>query len=165
MSAHPPHQMSLTFHEARKGPLSQLGISNLFPLHFYNPVPARTYSQTVIPVCPSSCKMPSCKMPTCRDIFSRLTSGCTAIPKAYEANLGRCSHNEVPRTLVTPGTSVTAEALLSLQNFIIRQDACTLDETSKQSLQRYVQKFVNAAQTSLRQGRPPAEPNSILDYN
>lgn len=57
--------------------------------------------------------------------------------------------NEIVRT---PATPVSAEALVSLQNMIIEQDAYALGETSKQSLQRHVQKLANATQMSLAKG-------------
>ena len=41
---------------------------------------------------------------------------------------------------------MSAEALISLQNLIIKQDVYTFDETSRQSLQRHVQKLANATQ-------------------
>lgn len=53
---------------------------------------------------------------------------------------------------MTPATPVSAEALMSLQNLIMKQDAYALDETSKQSLQRHLHKFVKAAQTSFAKG-------------
>lgn len=56
------------------------------------------------------------------------------------------------KILQTPVTPVSAEALISLQNLIIEQDAHALDETSKQSLQRHVQKLANATQMSLAKG-------------
>jgi hypothetical protein len=71
------------------------------------------------------------------------------IPKAVEADVGPCLREEVLRTPVTP---VSSEALKSLQSLIIKQDAHALDETSKQNLQRHVQKLVNAAQTSFVKG-------------
>jgi hypothetical protein len=55
---------------------------------------------------------------------------------------------QIPETPVTP---VSAEALMSLQNRIIHQDALTLDKTSKQNLKRHLQKFVKAYQTSSAQ--------------
>jgi hypothetical protein len=55
---------------------------------------------------------------------------------------------QIPETHVTP---VSAEALMSLQNLIIQQDAYALDETSKQNLKRHLQKFVKAFQTSSAQ--------------
>lgn len=54
--------------------------------------------------------------------------------------------------LKTPVTPVSAEALISLQNLIVTQDAYALDETSKQCLQRHVQKLANATQISLAKG-------------
>jgi hypothetical protein len=66
------------------------------------------------------------------------------VPKADEVKVGSCPQDEVLQTPVTP---VSAEALMSLQK-LIKQDAHALDETSKQNLQRHVQKLANAAQTS-----------------
>ena len=48
---------------------------------------------------------------------------------------------------VTPVTPVTTEALTSLHN-LIKQEACALNEPSKQRLQRHVQKLASAAQIS-----------------
>jgi hypothetical protein len=55
-----------------------------------------------------------------------------------------CSQDVVPRTPMTP---VSAEALAALQ-ILIKQDAQAFDETSKQSLQRHVEKLTNAAHRS-----------------
>jgi hypothetical protein len=41
---------------------------------------------------------------------------------------------------------------MSLQNLIIEQDACALDQKSKQSLQRHLFKFSKAAQLSFAKG-------------
>lgn len=71
------------------------------------------------------------------------------IQKVNEVDVGSRLQDE---TLRTPVTSVSAEAFISLQNMIIKQDAYTLDETSKQSLQRHVQELANAAQMSLAKG-------------
>jgi len=71
------------------------------------------------------------------------------ISKVDEVKVGPRPTDEILRTLVTP---VSAEALRSLQNLIIKQDARALDETSKQSLQRHVQKLANATQMSLAKG-------------
>jgi hypothetical protein len=59
------------------------------------------------------------------------------------------SQNEVPPTPVTPMTPVTVEALTSLYK-LIKQDACApaSDETSRQRLQRRVEKLASAAKTS-----------------
>ena len=46
-----------------------------------------------------------------------------------------------------PATPVTTEGLASLYN-LIKQDACTFDETSRQRLQRHVQKLASAAHIS-----------------
>lgn len=71
------------------------------------------------------------------------------IPKADEVKEGPRPQDEVLQTPVTP---VSAEAFLSLQNLIIKQDAHALDETSKQGLKRHIQKLVNAAQTAFAKG-------------
>jgi hypothetical protein len=74
-----------------------------------------------------------------------------AVPRADERTVGSCRQDvelQIPETPVTP---VLAEALMSLQNRIIHQDAHTLDETSKQNLERHLQKFVKAYQTSSAQ--------------
>jgi hypothetical protein len=52
----------------------------------------------------------------------------------------------------TPVAPVSSEALISLPNLIMKQDADALGELSKQRLQRHIQKFVNAAQTLLAKG-------------
>ena len=71
------------------------------------------------------------------------------IPKADEVKVGSCPQDDVLQTPVTP---VSAEALMLLQKFIIKKYAHVLNETSKQSLVRHVQKFTNAAQTSFAKG-------------
>ena len=71
------------------------------------------------------------------------------ILKANEVDVGPCLQNEILRTPVTP---MSAEALVSLQNLIIKQDAYALDEPSKQNLQGHVQKLANATQMSLAKG-------------
>ncbi|XTI83930.1 hypothetical protein V2W45_1465110 [Cenococcum geophilum] len=58
------------------------------------------------------------------------------IPKAGKVKVGPHPQDKVLQTLVTP---VLVEALMSLQNLIIKQDAYTLDKISKQSLQRHDQ--------------------------
>jgi hypothetical protein len=71
------------------------------------------------------------------------------IPKADEVEVRSCLQDIVLQTPVTP---VSAEAFMSLQNLIIKQDAHALDDTSKQSLQRHVQKLVKAVQISFAKG-------------
>jgi hypothetical protein len=62
------------------------------------------------------------------------------------------SQDEVPVMPTTPVTPVNAEGLTSLHD-LIKQDTSTLDETSKQRLQRRVQKLASAAKISFaRQG-------------
>lgn len=65
-------------------------------------------------------------------------------PQACELDVGSCPQGQVVRTPVTP---VTIEALTSLQD-LTTQDAHALDESSRQRLQRRLQKLSNAAQTS-----------------
>jgi hypothetical protein len=71
------------------------------------------------------------------------------VPKADEVRVASCPQDIVLQTPVTP---VSAEAFMSLQNLIIKQDAHALDETSKQSLQRHVQKLTKGAQRCLVMG-------------
>lgn len=52
--------------------------------------------------------------------------------------------DEVLQTPVTPVTPVTTDAVTSLQN-LVKQDAYALNKTSKQRLQRHVQKLASAA--------------------
>jgi hypothetical protein len=61
--------------------------------------------------------------------------------------VGSCPQDEVLQMPVTPVTPVTTEALTSLHN-LIKQEACALNEPSKQRLQRHVQKLASAAQIS-----------------
>jgi hypothetical protein len=68
----------------------------------------------------------------------------STVPRADEVKVGACYQDKVPQTPVTP---VSAEGLASLQN-LIKQDAHTLNGTSIQCLERYVQKLANAAQIS-----------------
>ncbi|KAL6169814.1 hypothetical protein ACJQWK_04809 [Exserohilum turcicum] len=62
---------------------------------------------------------------------------------------------QIPATPVTP---VTTEGVMSLHN-LIKQDACALDEQSKQRLQKHVQKLASAAQISL------AKQTLLQDHN
>jgi hypothetical protein len=64
--------------------------------------------------------------------------------KNNEVRVDFCTQDQVPQTPVTP---VSAEAVASLHN-LIKQDAIMLDETSKQRLERHVQKLTHAAQLS-----------------
>jgi hypothetical protein len=67
-----------------------------------------------------------------------------AIPRVNKVKIRSCRQDVEPQTPVTP---VSAEAFMSLQNLII-QDACALDETSKQKLVRHLQKGTKAFQKS-----------------
>lgn len=73
----------------------------------------------------------------------------TAIPKPVPEPsvpiLETCEINHDPQGEVLQ-TPVTTEALISLHD-LIKQDAHTEDDMSKQRLQRHLQKFANAAQT------------------
>ena len=71
------------------------------------------------------------------------------IPKADEVKVGSCPQDAGIQTSVTP---VSAEAFMSLQNLFIQRDAHALDDTSKQSLQRHVQKITKGAQRCLATG-------------
>ena len=72
-----------------------------------------------------------------------------AILRVDKIKVGSCWQDIVLQTPITP---VLAEALMLLQNLIIQQDAYTLDKISKQNLQRHLQKFVKATQTSFAKG-------------
>jgi hypothetical protein len=50
------------------------------------------------------------------------------IPKADEVRAASCGQDAILQTPVTP---VSVEALASLQDLILKQDACALDEISK----------------------------------
>jgi len=65
------------------------------------------------------------------------------IPKVDEVKPRSYLQDDIPQTPVTP---VSAEALMSLHNFIIQRHA--LDETSKRNLARHLQKLAKAGQTS-----------------
>ena len=81
-----------------------------------------------------------------------------AVPSVDEIKLGSCHQDEVPQTPVTP---VSAEGLTSLQN-LIKQDAYTLNRTSTQRLERYVQKLANAAQASSAESGLLHDQNQML---
>jgi hypothetical protein len=68
------------------------------------------------------------------------------IPKADNENAASYPQDPI---LQTPTTPISAEALMLLQNLIIKQAAHAAKETSKQSLQRHIQKFSKAAQRYL----------------
>jgi hypothetical protein len=70
-----------------------------------------------------------------------------AILSADEVKVGSCLQDAEPQTPVTP---VSAESFMSLQNLII-QEAHALDETSKQSLARHLQKCTKAYKKSSAQ--------------
>ena len=70
------------------------------------------------------------------------------LPDVHEVTVRPRLQDEIVQT---PATPVSAEALIKLQNMIIQQDAHALDETSKQSLQRHLQKLINATQMSFAQ--------------
>jgi hypothetical protein len=69
--------------------------------------------------------------------------------KADEVRVGSWPEDVVLQTPVTP---VLAEALVSLQDLILQQDAHALDETSRQSLKKHLQKFTKAARVSFANG-------------
>jgi hypothetical protein len=71
------------------------------------------------------------------------------VPKTDEVKVGSYPQDDVLQTPVTP---VSAETLMSLQDFIIKKHARALDKGSKQSLARHLQKLTNAAQTSFAKG-------------
>lgn len=88
-----------------------------------------------------------------RDIQKPLAE--LTVPEVDEVKVRSCPQDEV---LQTP---VTAEALTSLHS-LIEQDAHALDETSKQRLQRRLQKFANAVQISFAERALLADENRLL---
>lgn len=50
---------------------------------------------------------------------------------------------------LTPMTPVSADAFISLQDLIVKQDAHALEELDRQKFGRHLQKFVKAAQITL----------------
>ena len=79
-------------------------------------------------------------------------------PKTSELKVGSCTQVQVPQTPVTP---ISAEAVASLHS-LIKQDTHLLDETSKQRLQRRVQKLTNATQLSFAERALLQEHNRFL---
>jgi len=75
-----------------------------------------------------------------------------------EVKVGSCPQDEVLQTLVTP---VITEALASLHN-LIKWNPYTIDETSKQRLQRHVQKLASAAQISFAERALLQDQNRFL---
>ncbi|KAF2808243.1 uncharacterized protein BDZ99DRAFT_344301, partial [Mytilinidion resinicola] len=71
------------------------------------------------------------------------------MPKADEVIVRPCPQDE---ELKTPVALVSAEALMSLQDLIIKQDAHTLDETSKRNLKRHLQIYDNTVKAGLAEG-------------
>ncbi|KAF2474535.1 uncharacterized protein BDR25DRAFT_383856, partial [Lindgomyces ingoldianus] len=69
------------------------------------------------------------------------------LPKLTVLDLVSALQDEVLQTLLTLVTPETTEALASLQ-ILIEKDAHTLGETSKQCLQKHVQKMATAAKIS-----------------
>ncbi|KAF2657235.1 hypothetical protein K491DRAFT_655110 [Lophiostoma macrostomum CBS 122681] len=72
-----------------------------------------------------------------------------AIPQANEAGPGP---QDTAAVLHSPRTPASAEGHASLQNLIMEQDAQSLDETSRQRLERHLQKCIKAAQSSFAKG-------------
>lgn len=68
----------------------------------------------------------------------------STVSMADGTKAGSCHPTQVPQTPVTP---VSARGLASLHD-LIKQDAHTLDGTSRQRLERHVQKLAHAAQIS-----------------
>jgi len=70
----------------------------------------------------------------------------TADPAMHGTPMAVSGAPVMPATPVTP---VSAEALMSLQNYIVKHDAQSLDAWGKTNLQRHLQKLNKAAQTFL----------------
>ena len=72
--------------------------------------------------------------------------GMTTGPSLHDVTLTGPVSSATP---TTPATPVLVEALMSLQNLIVKHDARVLDHWGKHSLQRHLQKLTKAAQTFL----------------
>ena len=81
------------------------------------------------------------------------------ILKANEVKVGSCPQDAVLQTPVTP---VSAEAFMSLQNLTISQDAHTLDDTSKQKLEKHV---LYGSSPKLAKYPLPRVPSSRTKFN
>ena len=76
----------------------------------------------------------------------------TELMEADRLTAGPTLQNSMPVTPATPATPVTpvsVEALMSLQNLIVKRYAQILDRRGRQRLQRHLQKLAKAAQTFL----------------
>ena len=78
------------------------------------------------------------------------------VPSANEVM--SCPQDQVPQTPITPVTPVTIEALTSLHNLIEQE----LDEQSKDSIQRHVQKLASAAKISFAKQTLFQDQNRLL---
>ena len=81
-----------------------------------------------------------------------------ADPKTNEVMVGSGTQDQYRKRPVTP---VSAEAVASLHN-LIKQDTHVLDETSKQRLQKQLQKLTNATQLSFAERALFQEHNRFL---
>jgi hypothetical protein len=77
--------------------------------------------------------------------------------------VGSSSQSDVLPTLSTPVTPVTAEGLTALHD-LIKRDACAPDDTSRQRLERHVEKLVSAAKISIAKQSLLQDHNRLL-YN
>jgi hypothetical protein len=84
------------------------------------------------------------------------------IPKADEVMVRPCPQDE---ELKTPVALVSAEALMSLQDLIIKQDCQALDETSKRNVKRHLQIYDNAVKAGLAQGTLHKQIKFLLTIN
>jgi len=131
--------------------LERGGVNTIGKQHFtslYSPARGRAFTSKNIKAGFAACGLfPFNPERVLRDIPKPPTE--LIIPKADTVKGGPNPQDEVLRTPVTP---VSAEGLMSLQSLIIKRDANTLDETSKQSLLRHLQKFTKATQACFAKG-------------
>lgn len=83
------------------------------------------------------------------------------VPDISQGQPASTVQEEVPQTPLTPVTLKTTESLASLQN-LIEKDACMLDETSKQRLQKRVRKITTAAKVSFTECALLQDQNEFL---
>lgn len=91
-------------------------------------------------------------------VLSDIPKPPTELMASKSNEVGSHTQTQVPQTPVTP---VSAEAVASLHN-LIKQDANVLDETSKQRIQRHIQKPTNATQLSFAERALLQEHNRFL---
>jgi hypothetical protein len=141
--------------------LNRGGVDNVGKEHFtslYSPARIKAFTKRNITAAWAATGLfPFNPQRVLKDIPKPLPPLSLIVPTTGEI-AGVCPQGQSLQTPVTPVTPVTAEALASLHD-MIKQDARTLDERSKQRIQRRVQKLATAARISF------AERALLQDHN